>query len=312
VAALGGCTPTLSEALRARDHEALRRVLDHRQNLGPWNENGATPLHFAVSIPAGQYRYRADPEAIRMLVAHGADVNAKNKRGETPLHLAAREQEVEAMRVLLDNGAAIDARSVEGATPLHLATPLTSSADAIQLLLARGADPNATDNAGRTPLHWVADLGSGQATDVVAELVSHGAKIEAPDNAGRTPLHAACSRYHYFVVRTASYSRASGHFVNGRQVIDSVEAHSSESDPEVKPDEFNVDVAMVKELLARGAAVNSLTNDHKTPLDIAEHMRCNLRTEAAAKIQSPLVAILRAAGGREGAEESAGRTPKKH
>src|ERR1051326_1746229 len=96
------------------------------------------------------------------------------------------------MRVLLDNGAAIDARSVEGATPSHQGTPLTSSADAIQLLLARCADPNATDNAARTPLHWVADLGSGQATDVVAELVSHGAKIEAPDNAGRTPLPAPC------------------------------------------------------------------------------------------------------------------------
>ena len=70
----------LMEALRSRDHAAMRVLIERGADPSAAEGDGATPLHWAVRWD--------DAEAVGLLLDAGADVDAANDYGVTPLSLA--------------------------------------------------------------------------------------------------------------------------------------------------------------------------------------------------------------------------------
>lgn len=128
------------------------------------NEDGDTPLHYAVS-----HRRRrsavwwwdridccdaldADVEGVVRLLLDGADPNSRDKDSYTPLHYAADKDNTDLTRVLLAADADPNLKSVLGDTPLHRAAQYGKPA-VVRMLLDAGADPDALGCGGCTPLH---------------------------------------------------------------------------------------------------------------------------------------------------------------
>ena len=123
----------------------VQAVLDGGADVMERDENGLTPLHWAV-------RFKT-PANIQDLIDAGADVMARNKWGNTPLHWAARSKTPANTQALLDAGADVMARSKNGSTPLHWVADrfLTCKPGVIQALLAAGADAKAKNKEGKIP-----------------------------------------------------------------------------------------------------------------------------------------------------------------
>ncbi len=164
------------------------------------DEEGMTPLHFAVSILGNK-------EAVKLLITKGADVNAQEDRfGATPLHMVFTELggNKDIVELLVANGADVNAkRKDNGSTPLHMAVS-RGLKDTIEFLMSKGADINGRDAIGGTALHHLAQDQEGQEdnTDMIEFLLSKGADINAKDYAvGGTPLHYASMNGYINIVR---------------------------------------------------------------------------------------------------------------
>lgn len=151
-------------------------------------ENGNTPLHFAV---------HGNPEFVELLLEKGADVNVKSfvyGYGMTPLYstikYACRDHKRIA-KMLIDNGADMDASGENGNVALHLAA-CSGNIEIVELLLSQGADVNARDMKGITPLHLAASAYMGGSV-IVDMLIAKGADVNASSCLGITPLHAAAA-----------------------------------------------------------------------------------------------------------------------
>ncbi len=106
-----GATPFLAavekyheEEYRNEDKEysffkkVLEVLRDNGADPNQGDNNGSTPLHFAVA--------RKDETLVKLLVKkYGADVNAVDDEGITPLFLAIDEKDEEVTRLLIINGA---------------------------------------------------------------------------------------------------------------------------------------------------------------------------------------------------------------
>lgn len=78
------------------------------------DENGRTPLHYAVS--------RLGPSVIKLLIKGGSDLDAKDVYGETPLHIAILNGTPEVAKLLIQAGSDPNAKMMESnSTPLHCA-----------------------------------------------------------------------------------------------------------------------------------------------------------------------------------------------
>jgi hypothetical protein len=84
---------SLWEAAMFGEIEPAKQAIADGADVNAKNENGWTPLHFAVvaALDSG------DNKVIELLIANGADVNAKDDRGLTPLDLVKRLSEAAAI-----------------------------------------------------------------------------------------------------------------------------------------------------------------------------------------------------------------------
>ena len=106
---VAGVTPLLYAANHG--NKALVKVLlDEGADPDKTNNNGCTPLHWAVNSIANQ-------EVVQLLMAHGAELNKADNRGWTPLHVAAYHDVEDILNILLDGGADPTMPKV-GRTPL--------------------------------------------------------------------------------------------------------------------------------------------------------------------------------------------------
>ena len=191
-----------------------------------------TPLHAALG--------GAHDDIARSFLGYCVDVDVRDYEGVTPLHLAAYNGFLDVVRTLVERNADINARDSSGNTPLHRAmedfeepeSVQRRSLDVVEFLLVHGADPDAKNDHHSTPLHQASCYGSVKGTQMMLE---HGANVHARSWKGRTPLH---------------------------RVLASLDDAYDATD---------IFVDTMRCLLAHGADVDALGDDHATPLHLASY-----------------------------------------
>ena len=175
--AAGSTDFRLIEAIRDRDHEAVRTLLSEEIDVNAREGDGATALHWAV--------VRDDMDVVVALLEAGADADAANDYGVTPLTLACTNRNAAAVGKLLGAGANPDAATSMGETPL-MTCARTGAADAVETLLDHGASVHAREKShGQTALMWAA---AQENPAVVRVLLAHGADAGARSDSHLLPV----------------------------------------------------------------------------------------------------------------------------
>ena len=91
----------------------LKRLIDKGGDVNARNQDGITPLHWAIA--------KGDVEIVRVLLASGADINVTDAEGITPLHWVAYKGYEVIVKVLVIAGADIKATDNNGSTVLDYA-----------------------------------------------------------------------------------------------------------------------------------------------------------------------------------------------
>jgi ankyrin repeat protein len=181
----------------------------------------------------------------------------------------------------------VDAKGV-GRTLLHLAADwpghLPNAASAVTALIEAGADPNAVLGpqgeaaAAETPLHWAA---SNDDVATIDALLDGGADLEAPGAifTGGTPMSDAVIFAQWNAARRLLARGARTTFWQSAALglTDRVHADFAADTPPSTDDVTNAfwnacrggHQETAEYLLARGADLNWIGHDHKTPLEMA-------------------------------------------
>lgn len=166
-AAAGAERPSLIDAAKSADREALRVLLKQGANVNAAEVDGTTALHWAS--------YRDDVESADLLLRAGAKVNAANDLGATPLWTASLNGSAAMVRRLLEAGANPNLALLLGETPVMVAAR-SGYPVVVEQLLAKGANVNAHAARGQTALMWAV---AQKHSEVVKVLLAHGADVRA-------------------------------------------------------------------------------------------------------------------------------------
>lgn len=164
---MGAERPSLINAVKKSDREALRVLIKQGAHVNEAEGDGSTALHWAS--------YRDDVESADLLIRAGAKVNAANDLGATPLWTACLNGSAAMVRRLLEAGASPNAALLRGETPVMVASR-SGNPDVVEQLLARGGKVNARAARGQTALMWAV---AQKHAKVVKVLLAHGADIHA-------------------------------------------------------------------------------------------------------------------------------------
>ena len=169
--------PSLIDALRDGNREAVDRLIGETSEVTATEADGSTPLHWAIEL--GQ------TDVAKKLITAGADVNAATRFNVTPLHLAALHGNAEVIQALVDAGVDPNSTALEGETALMTAA-LNGSTDALRALLRNGANVNDREpEHGQTALMWAAGKGN---SDAIKLLIEYGAPVSAESSGGYSAL----------------------------------------------------------------------------------------------------------------------------
>ncbi|MBO5997134.1 MAG: ankyrin repeat domain-containing protein [Alphaproteobacteria bacterium] len=161
-------------------------LLENGADVNVQDQNGDTPLHFAV------YNGYMIP---RELIIHGADLDVQNNHGFTPLMNACVGKngyhgDYRAAALFIAHGANLDLQNEDGNTALILSCyPCHDWFDYMlentKRLVAAGADMNKQNNDGDTAL--IIALRNGE-YEKAYFLISCGARTDIQNNNGETAL----------------------------------------------------------------------------------------------------------------------------
>ncbi|WP_342189704.1 ankyrin repeat domain-containing protein [Spiroplasma endosymbiont of Dilophus febrilis] len=212
-------------AIDTGDIQIVKLLIDNGADVNFQDENGLTPLHFAIenAIDTG------DIQIVKLLIDNGADPNVLDCNNDfiSPLHYAIIKNKKEVVEVLLkskniknkinnksylnigclhwislnskninnleiaelliDNGADVNLQDENDATPLYYAIS-TNNKEMVQLLINKGANIKNITKNGLTPLYYAIILDN---KEMVQLLIEKGANVNMQDENGLTPLHFA-------------------------------------------------------------------------------------------------------------------------
>ena len=167
-APLHGAAPSVAEAARSGDHEAVRASIARGGDVNAALGDGMTALHWSA--------VRNDVEMASLLLEAGASLELTTRLGGyTPLLLAAKEGFAAMMSELVKAGANPNAATTNGTTALMFAAA-SGQVDGVRALLTHGAAVNAKEKNGQTPLMFAASRGRSEVIDV---LIAAGAEVNA-------------------------------------------------------------------------------------------------------------------------------------
>lgn len=233
----GGNTAQLAQILTAKPYLTFSHLPD-----------GSTPLHIAALW--GTLGCATE------LIKRGADINARDARGFTPLHYALRNptgrfarRSLNMSTFLLSKKANPNSATPSGDAPLHLAARAGSS-ELISLLLSKGALINTRGVSGESPLIILTNRSTS--LDLYNTLLTKGADVNALSTVG-----VSLDPYGFgYAAAPAIYRRTSYSLDQGgtTPLHRAVLAHR---------------IDLISALLAKGANINALDTDGKTPLSLA-------------------------------------------
>ena len=162
-------TPSVIDAARKGDREAVRALLKQGADVSAAEGDGTTALHLAARA--------GDAELVQVLVYAGANLRATTRLGAyTPLMMAAQAGHSAAVAALIAGGADVNATSTTGTTPLMFAAQ-SGDTRTVTMLVEGGSEVNARETAmGQTPLMFAVAYNR---VDVVRLLLARGADVKA-------------------------------------------------------------------------------------------------------------------------------------
>lgn len=167
----------LIDAVKRRDHSAVRVLLSQHAAIDAAQPDGATALSWAS--------YLDETATAEALLAAGAKVTTTDEYGETPLTLACANGNAGLVEKFLKAGADPNAARWDGETALMIAAN-AGNPEVVKLLIAHGVDVNAAESRkGQTALMWAAAEGHPEVTRL---LIDHGADVKAASKSGFTAL----------------------------------------------------------------------------------------------------------------------------
>jgi ankyrin repeat protein len=172
-----GPAPSLVDAVRRGDRDAVRALLRARADVNKPEAAGTTALHYAVQADA--------LDLVTLLVRAGANVKAANRYGVQPITLAATNGSAKVLGALIEAGADPNTRT-EAGEPVLLTAARTGNVETVQSLISRGADVKAREQwFGETALMWAA---SHNHAAVVKTLIAAGAEVNARSTVLEAPV----------------------------------------------------------------------------------------------------------------------------
>jgi len=157
------------------------RLVEMGANINAYNEEGATPLIFAVS--------NNEAGTVEALLKYSPRLDEITVNSETALMIAVKNDYLDIAEMLLRSEAEIDFTDHHGASPLHYSA-LYGYIEMTDLLLYYEAVVDTKSDEGLTPLHTAIWAGFPDISDL---LIQNGANMEARDNEGYTPFLFAAS-----------------------------------------------------------------------------------------------------------------------
>jgi len=255
----------LHAALGGAHADIARLFLGYCVDVDVRDYQDVTPLHLAA--------YNGFPDVVRTLVERNADINARDSSGNTPLHAALGGAHADIAELFLGYGADADVRDYQDVTPLHLAA-YNGFLDVVRRLVERNADTNARDSSGNTPLHRAMEdfeepeSVQDKSLDVVEFLLVHGADPDARNDHHSAPLHQAS---YYGSVKGAQLMLEHGANIHARSWKGRTPLHRVLASLDDAYDALDIFVDTMRCLLAHGADVDALDDDHATPLHLASY-----------------------------------------
>ncbi len=160
-------------------------LLKKGANLNTKNNEGKTPLHYAVIDNKYDYVIDNKYDYFKFLLKKGANLNTQDNEGKTPLYYALIDDKYDYFKLLLEKGANLNTQDNEGKTLLHCAV-MNRRNNFIQLLLHNNADVDLKNLYGETPLHYAAKAGS---LSISKYLIKYKADISSVNDYGENFLH---------------------------------------------------------------------------------------------------------------------------
>jgi ankyrin repeat protein len=156
----------------------LTGILLGRERVHSPDENGASPLHIAISEGASH-------DMIRFILERGARLTAIDAGGRTPLRIAVDRKDWVLAKILAGAGSDVFFSAGDGKNPAELA--ISEGGEAIEALFSRDTINN-RDPSGNTALHYAARLGT---LEIAGHLISQGARKDLKNIAGEGPADIA-------------------------------------------------------------------------------------------------------------------------
>lgn len=186
----GGIWVPLCAAVRGKNPEVVKLLIDAKADVDAQEEEGSTALMLAA--------FMGNLEMVKMLVAAGADPKMQDEDGETAIVSGRKWPEV--VEFLKPLSAADDLDYIEKekqpvTVDVEDFLKAVNSGDLLQVkeLMSRGAPVNGKNKSGETALHVAAEAGHKEIVDL---LLKAGATVDAKNDCKRTPLALAANNGH--------------------------------------------------------------------------------------------------------------------
>ncbi|MCL2184583.1 MAG: ankyrin repeat domain-containing protein [Treponema sp.] len=238
-----GETPVFM-AVKYNSPSTINVLVENNANLNARDALGYSVLHTAV-------RWNAK-ETVELLISLKMDIDAHSHNGNTPLHdsVILRMNDIES--ILIRNGADLEAKNIDGNTPFMEAVRADNLAS-VERLFQR-ADTSTRNIRGDTPLHIAV---SGNRREMAARLLRIGnVSIHARNTTNRTPYQIALNTSSEMVSTLLTADRINISDDMGNSVLHIAVLEKA-------PNE------MINLIITKGARVNSVDSNGKTPLRLA-------------------------------------------